>query len=168
MKSSDVYPSKYLKSEELDNDLTVTIKSIDLEKLESKDGSMQEKPVVYFQEIQKGFVLNKTNWSLIARQHGDESDEWPGHKITLFVMDVEAFGDIVSAIRVRPPRKTVPKVEGVKKGLEVEQDGELITKYWLAVKAFGLDKKKGLQILAENKNDFASALRFLESDDVPR
>src|SRR6266404_2681926 len=101
---------------------------------------MQEKPVVYFQEIQKGFVLNKTNWSLIARQHGDESDEWPGHKITLFVMDVEAFGDIVSAIRVRPPRKTVPKVEGVKKGLE---------------------------ILADNKNDFASALRFLESDDVP-
>ena len=35
MKSSDVYPSKYLKSEELDNDLTVTIKSIDLEKLDN-------------------------------------------------------------------------------------------------------------------------------------
>ena len=165
MKGSDVFPSKYLKAEELEEDMTVTIKSVVLEKLESKDGEIQNKPVMYFEECKKALVLNKTNFSMVAKQHGDETDDWIGKAVTLTVLDVEAFGDIVSAIRVRPPKKTPPKVAGVKKGSELEADGELITKYWTTAKAFGLDKKQGLKVLLHNGNDFGKALAFLESDD---
>jgi hypothetical protein len=165
MKSGEVYPSKYLKAEELDDELTVTITKVVMEELESKDRGKHDKPVAYFKEVEKGLVINKTNWSIIARIHGDESDDWIGKQITLFVMDVEAFGEMVNAIRVKPPRKVAPKMAGVNKGSEVEQDGELITRYWVTVKSFGLDKKRGLQILKENGGDFGNALMFLEGDD---
>ena len=106
MKANDVFPSKYLKAEELEEDLTVTIKAVELETLKNREtGRDEEKPAIHFREDVKALLCNKTNWTLIAKQHGDESDDWIGKQITLTVMDVEAFGDIVSAIRVKPARK---------------------------------------------------------------
>ena len=166
MRLGEVYPSKYIRAEELEEDTTVTIKSVQLETLESKDGQQQKKPVCSFEELEKSLVLNKTNFALIAKQHGEDSEDWIGKKIVLTVLDVEAFGEMVQAVRIKLPRKTTaPKVQGVKKGSEVEQDGELINRYWTAVKSFGLDKKRGLKILQDNGGDFANALRFLENDD---
>jgi hypothetical protein len=107
MKGSEVFPSKYLKAEDLDEDVEVTIKKVVLEELEQKDGTKQQKPVCYFEEGPKGLIVNKTNWSLIAKQHGDESDNWIGKTVTLTTVDVDAFGDVVSAIRIKPPRKPV-------------------------------------------------------------
>lgn len=168
MKSGEVYPSKFLKAEDLgDDEPTVTIERVLMEELDSKDHGKQQKPVAYFKGLEKGLVINKTNWSIIARQHGDESDDWVGKQITLFVMDVEAFGEIVSAIRVRPPRKTVPVVPGVKRGSEVEANGELVTKYWTTSKQLGFDRKKGLEILQKNNGDFAAAIAELEAGDIP-
>ena len=37
MKGSDVFPSKYLKAEDLDEDLTVTISEVGLETLKNKN-----------------------------------------------------------------------------------------------------------------------------------
>lgn len=165
MKSGDVYPSKYFKAEELEDELTLTITKVVMEELESKDRGKQDKPVAYFKEVEKGFVINKTNWNIVARIHGDESDNWVGKQITLFVMDVEAFGEMVNAIRVKPPSKTTPKVEGVKAGTEVAADQELITRYWTTVKNLGLTRKQGLDMLQKSTGGFETALRSLESDD---
>ena len=122
MKGSEFFPSKYLKAEEIANTvpMTVTIKTVMAETLKSRDKSNQEeiKPVAYFEELEKGIVLNKTNWYTIAALHGDDSDEWGGKQIALIVMDVDSFGDIVSAIRIKPVpvkkptgtnQKTAPK-----------------------------------------------------------
>lgn len=173
MKSGEVYPSKYLKAEELDEEITLTIKKVVLEEMESKEGRSQEKPVAYFKEISKGLVVNKTNWSIIAKQHGDESDEWAGKQVTLFVMDVEAFGEMVSAIRVKPPRVTkgkpaaAPVVEGVTTAAELPADNELITRYWTTVKNLGLNRAKGLEILKGAGGNFEVALIRIESDEIP-
>jgi hypothetical protein len=107
MKGSEVFPSRYLKAEELEEDVEVTIKKVVLEELEDKKGEKAQKPVCYFEEGPKGLILNKTNWFMIAKQHGDESDDWVGKRITLTTVDVDAFGDVVSAIRVKAPRKPV-------------------------------------------------------------
>lgn len=164
MKSGEVYPSKYLKAEDLgDDEPIVTIEKVVLEELESKDRGKQTKPVAYFKGLEKGLVINKTNWSIIAKQHGDESDDWVGKQIILFVMDVEAFGEMVSAIRVKSKR-AIPQVPGVKTGTELEHNGELITKYWTMTKQLGLDRKKGLEILQTNNGDFEAAIKTLESD----
>lgn len=111
MKGSEFFPSKYLKAEEIADmvPLTVTIKTVAAETLKSRDkGNNQEeiKPVAYFEELEKGLVLNKTNWYAIAALHGDDSDEWGGKQIALIVMDVDSFGDIVSAIRIKPVKKS--------------------------------------------------------------
>lgn len=169
MRSGEVYPSKYLKAEDLgDEEPIVTIERVVMETLESKDRGKQEKPVAYFKGLEKGLVINKTNWSIIARIHGDESDDWIGKQITLFSMDVEAFGEMVNAIRVKPPRKPVaPKVEGVKTGTEVAADQELITKFWTMAKQLGMTKKQGLDLLQNCNGDFQAAITTLENDDVP-
>ena len=174
MRSSDVFPSKYLKAEELDDDVQVTIKSIVLEELEQKDGTKAEKPVCYFEEGPKGLILNKTNWALIAKQHGDESDDWSGKKVVLTVIDVDAFGDVVSAIRVKPPKKqssgsAFPKAEKPTTNGEKKPNQE--PAYWNAVKAAGLDLPTGKKILSECDGDFTRAIEAVGKqtppDDIP-
>lgn len=118
MKSAEVFPSKYLKAEDLDGDALVVIEKVVMETLtDPQTKKDSEKPVMYLKDVDKGIILNKTNWALIAKQHGDDSDNWVGKKITLTVTDVEAFGDVVSAIRIKPVSK--PRVGGkpVSKGL---------------------------------------------------
>ena len=164
MRSADVYPSKYLKAEEIDGDLTVTVKSVGLEQLENKEGKKQDKPIVYFKEIDKGMVCNKTNWTLIAEQHGDESDEWTGKQITLHAMDVEAFGEMVLSIRVKRPRKTAGKpVAPAAPEPTAADDDAAITAYWLEARNTGLDRKAALVILNKYKNDFGAALTAIKS-----
>jgi hypothetical protein len=159
MRSTDVFPSKYLKAEELDEDVQVTIKKVVLEELEQKDGQKADKPVCYFEEGPKGLILNKTNWALIAKQHGDESDEWAGKTVILTTVDVDAFGDVVSAIRIKPPKKqgggtAFPKA--AKPGQTTP------TEFWSTVKKAGLSKDEGKRALEECGGDFDKALGAVE------
>lgn len=133
MKGSEFFPSKYLKAEEIVDlaPLTVTVKSVVAEILSSRDKGDESKPVIYFTDLPapldggKGIILNKTNWYTIASLYGDDSDAWTDKQIVLVVVDVDAFGDVVSAIRVK---KVVPKAARPEhKPLTVEQAGEIKT-----------------------------------------
>lgn len=106
MKTNDVFPSKYLKAEDdaFDNgaEVTVTIKEVTAETLSSRDKGDETKPVMYFRELPKGLILNKTNWGVCVKLFGsDESDDWNGERVTLTTVDVDAFGDVVRAIRIK-------------------------------------------------------------------
>ena len=121
MKLNDVYPSQYLKAEELDSDLVVTIDSIEVVTFKSQDPKKgdEQKPVCYFKgDEAKPLILNRTNWKSIASQWGDESDDWVGKRITLTVSQVDAFGKSVQAIRIKQPRSTA-KPAPAKKPLPV-------------------------------------------------
>lgn len=112
MKVKDVFPSKYLKVDDLeDNDWNVTIARTVLEDI-GQGESKQTKLVIYFDGIDKGFVCNKTNASVIEKLYGDETNDWKGKRITLWPNhDVQFKGEIVSAIRVRAkaPKPVGPK-----------------------------------------------------------
>jgi len=103
MKQQDVFPSRFLKAEDiLDDELTLTITKVETVTLPGNKGEETDKPVAYFKEVPKGLIINKTNWKLIAEATGEEdSDDWVGKQITLFTLDVDAFGDVVAAIRVK-------------------------------------------------------------------
>ena len=104
MKTSEVFPSRWLKAEDLETDLTVTIRQVKLEKFEQQGKPDEQKPAAYFDELDKALILNKTNWkTLVDLTQEDESDNWTGHRVTLTVVDVDAFGDIVHAIRIKKP-----------------------------------------------------------------
>lgn len=102
MKLSKVFPSKYLKADDLeDRDWPVTIKRVIIEKI-GQGEEQQEKLTVYFEELDKGIVCNKTNAITIEKLYGDETDAWVGKRITIYPnYDVQFKGEIVSAIRVR-------------------------------------------------------------------
>lgn len=114
MRVSDMYPARFMKADDFEEDEVriVTIKSVEMEELgQGKD--KQSKPVIFFRDHEKQLVLNKTNASIIAKFYGDDSDDWFGKKIALHAIEVESFGDIVRAIRVKttPPTVKVAKTE---------------------------------------------------------
>ncbi len=100
---NDVFPSKYLKAEDLEEGETrvLTIERVDLEKLGQGEDA-ETKPVAYFVESEKGLALNKTNFSVIIKALNEpDTINWTGKKIAIHVMEVQFKNDIVQAIRVK-------------------------------------------------------------------
>lgn len=103
MKMKDVFPSDYIKVEDVSGKgEEYTIRAVNVR--EFTDPATQEiesKPVVWFHDTKKGLILNKTNWERIAAEHGDESDNWSGKVITLHLEKVQSFGKTMDAVRVK-------------------------------------------------------------------
>lgn len=107
MKMKELYPSKYLKADDVDEvggEARALIKSVRLEELQDTEGGKEDKPVLHFANLPKGMVLNKTNADRIAAVYGDESDDWRGKEIILYTEPVTAFGKTANAIRVKVPK----------------------------------------------------------------
>ena len=101
MKGSDIFPSKYIKADDLQGrDIPVTIDHADIEKLGD-----DAKLILYFRGKEKGMVCNKTNFNRIAYLYGDETDDWPGKDIVLTSEFVEFQGKTVRGLRVRAPKR---------------------------------------------------------------
>jgi len=146
MKMNDFFPSKYLKAEDLTGDTTVTITScMASTDLKDRQGNPEVKPVVSFSELDKAIILNKTNWKTIEKLHGADSNGWVGKAITLFTMDVDAFGDIVSAIRVRSE--------------VVAQD--FVTLFWVKANELNLPAETSNEVLGKHAGDFEAAYNAL-------
>ncbi len=96
---SDAFPSNFLKAADLNN-RTIKVK-IDKVVFEEIGQNKDKKPVMYFDKVQKGLVLNKTNATQIATTHGDHMEGWTGKEIELFSQMVPFQGQNVAAIRVR-------------------------------------------------------------------
>lgn len=96
---TDLFP--YLEGEELKGStLTLTIKDIRQEKMQSQKGKEESKYVLYFKENRKGFVLNKTNAKRLAVLYGKMTGGWHGKQVTLYTEEVKAFGETHNALRV--------------------------------------------------------------------
>jgi hypothetical protein len=73
-----------------------------------KTGDSQTKPTLTLAEFDKSLILNKTNFNQIAMLHGQNSEAWGGKAITLYVTQVDAFGETHDAIRVRDSVPSIP------------------------------------------------------------
>ena len=171
MKSSDCFPSPFLRAEDFTQDEDVIIQSVEMTTMKSKDGKTEEKVLMKFRGLDAGLIVNKTNWNAVAKQHGDESESWVGKKITLTVMYVEFGADLVSAIRVKSPKlPPVPlkRVESPAPILDEAGEVDHVTPFWLEAKRQGLDRKSALAILANHKDNFVTALAALKNgDEIP-
>jgi hypothetical protein len=104
MRSSDAFPSKYLKSSDVKaKQLIATISHVEIQ-LVGQGPDQKEKPVLYL-EGQKPIVLNRTNFEGIERAFGD-TDEWAGRKIKVHCAPTRYQGKAVDGIRIDP---VVPK-----------------------------------------------------------
>jgi hypothetical protein len=101
MKISTAFPSKYLRASDVDEmggQLTYTIRKVVMEEVGQ---DRQEKPVMYFKQVQMGLVLNRTNAARLSASLGDETSAWTDRQIVLETEQVPMRGQLVNSIRVR-------------------------------------------------------------------
>jgi len=108
------FPSKYLKAADLDGkNHSAVIRDVVMEEMSQDDG---EKPVLYFENSERGLVLNKTNANSVKEIHGPDTDDWRGKSVTLYTVKVQYGAKMVDGIRIQPvdpkdPKAGVPLVD---------------------------------------------------------
>lgn len=87
----------------------LTIASVTNEKVKGQGGKTQTCMVVRWIESEKPMILNRTNAKTIQHITGTPYIEnWSGTKIMIHAEKVDAFGDIVEALRVKKEKYTLP------------------------------------------------------------
>jgi hypothetical protein len=90
-------------------ELQVTIESITSENVELFNGKKLETKscvLMMFKGAKKPLILNKENMKLITKSlNTPYTEEWIGKIITLHVVPVSAFGQVVDAVRVKYIKK---------------------------------------------------------------
>ncbi len=105
MRTTDLFPSKWIKAEDLDSGpQTVAIRELVVEEI-GQGKQREAKGVLYFHARNKGLVLNATNCRTIEDAYGTESDNWPGKSIELFSTETDFQGKRVPCVRVRVPKE---------------------------------------------------------------
>ncbi|NNF66925.1 MAG: hypothetical protein HKM98_05405 [Gammaproteobacteria bacterium] len=100
MNINDLYPSKYLKSDDIGQSRpTLQVAAIKLEEVAENEAA---KPVMYFNGKEKGMVLNKTNALLCAHCWGQDTDGWLGQWLDLFTEPKMFNGKVVTGLSVAP------------------------------------------------------------------
>jgi hypothetical protein len=106
MRISETFRSKFLKSSDLQGrQVEAEIESV----VEEEVGNPVEiKPVVYFRGKQRGLVLNATNGFVLQGAFGDDTSDWTGKPVVIFVEPVMFQGKKVDGLRLRPAALAVP------------------------------------------------------------
>jgi hypothetical protein len=102
--ASNYDQSQWMKAADLDEELLLKIKDVTEEPI----GAGKEKEMklcVWFTNQKQGLLLNKTNNRTLRGAFGDETDEWVGKRVTVFVVET----DRGPGLRVRIP---TPKGNG--------------------------------------------------------
>jgi hypothetical protein len=98
--------SKYLKQDDIGDGQLFTVKGFKRENVAPEGEAVENKYIMFFDEAEKGLVMNSTNIQLAERAFGsDETDDWIGKKIVAYVdPNVSYGGKIVGGIRLRAPK----------------------------------------------------------------
>lgn len=96
----DAIPSKWLKASDFATPKLLTIKKFGVEKI-----GEEQLPCVWFNELEKGLVLNITNGNTVEDIVGTpDPDQWPGTVVVLYQTETDFGGKRVPCIRVRAPK----------------------------------------------------------------
>lgn len=104
---SEVFPSKYVKADDIPEGKKVPV-VIDRCKQEEVGREKDLRLVLYFKGSNKGFVVNKTNGTAIGDAYGRDTDLWIGKPILLYRTTTSFAGDTLPCIRVSIPPAGAP------------------------------------------------------------
>jgi hypothetical protein len=115
-----MFPGKFVSAADLKGaDVTLTIQSVAIQKLEGSDGTAKVKGVVTFEGASKAWILNRTCAEACHLMWGPETNAWVGKRITLYPQAMkDPFGDgEIIAVRVRgSPDLKEPRQATVQRG----------------------------------------------------
>jgi hypothetical protein len=126
MNIDELKTSRFLKKEDCDPPLTVTVDHVEQQNVAELGEALEYKFCLFFRNVSKPMVLNSTNGQLIAKALGSKnSDDWVGKEIELFHdRNVTFGGKLVGGIRVRPARAR-PRPPAVPRPTSDDLDREL-------------------------------------------
>ena len=101
MNIHDAFPSRFIRAA----DLKGSVARVKIGRIEYEDVGNDQKLVLYFENKEKGLVVNKTNGMAIAAEYGPETDGWVGATVEMFAMKVPFQGQQVDSIRLRFPKQ---------------------------------------------------------------
>lgn len=111
-------------------DIILTIKDVKQELVTGTDGKKDKCTIITFTEANtKPLIANATNCKAIQKLTGSAFiEDWKGNKIQLYVAQVNAFGDVTDAIRIRDfkpaedfdPAKAIAKLNAAKSLVELQ------------------------------------------------
>jgi len=103
VKVSEMFPGRYLSGDDLQGQpMTVTIARIGQEEMRPGGAAPVKKWVVWFQGEQKAVILGLTLAEQIAEAVGsDDTNDWPGRRVTLYPLPLTVAGESRVAIRAR-------------------------------------------------------------------
>lgn len=109
MKVGDMIESKYLRQQDVDGEIPVTVHALKKVNVARDDEDPEYRWTVKFAEYPKPMVLNVTNLKRMAKALGDDTDGWLGNQVILYVdPDIEFGGNVVGGLRIKGvPRKVV-------------------------------------------------------------
>lgn len=117
MNIDSAYPGKYIKATDVpEGGVTWTIKTVKIEVLGQGDDS-ESKPVVYFNEIETGLSLNKTNKEVIKALYGAMTEDWTGKSVIVYNdPTVMNKGQRVGGVRLRAPgaERSTPSLDDLR------------------------------------------------------
>ncbi len=105
MKKKDFksFQSSFLAKEDLSGPRILTIESVEEGELQG-DGGKEFKPIMHFRNFEKSMVINNVNFDTIADAYGEETDDWHGKPIEVYVdPSIQFGGKKVGGVRVRLP-----------------------------------------------------------------
>ena len=103
-KISEMLPSSYLKQSDFNEaGFIVTISYIEQKNVAPNDEPAENKWVIYFNEFEKGMVLNSTNIQALAKATGsDDTDDWKGKEVIVYVDPTVGYGGkVTGGLRVK-------------------------------------------------------------------
>jgi hypothetical protein len=115
MHIDELKTSRFLKKEDCEEPLTVTIDHVEKKDVAEMGEAPELKWCLLFRDGIKPMVLNSTNGQLIARALGSKnSEDWVGKQIELFCDPNVIFGGaLVGGIRVRPATKPAEEIQEI-------------------------------------------------------
>ena len=115
---SDMIESKFLKKEDAENGLLLTVQAVAQHNVAMDNQPEQMKWCMEFAENPKPLVMNVTNLNMMQAITGsDDSDDWIGRQVVLFNdPTIQYQGKLVGGIRLRALRHQpapVPVVDDI-------------------------------------------------------
>jgi len=109
MRASDMIESKYLKQSDIDGDTIVTVQKIGKGNVAPEDQPPENKWMVRFKELPKAMVLNSTNIQALEKALGEETDDWIGQEVILYVdQNVSFQGKVTGGLRIKSAKAAAP------------------------------------------------------------
>jgi len=112
MKIGEMIESKYLKQSDVTDEVVVSVQALKKVNVARDDEDADYKWTIKFHEFSKPLVLNVTNLKRMAKALGDDTDDWIGNQVVLFVdPDIEFGGNVVGGLRVKAVRSHASKAK---------------------------------------------------------